>query len=193
MAELTAASSRALVIYAHPRHQTSRACRQLLAAISDLDEVTIRDLYEEYPDFHINIGHEQSLLRNHQLVIFLFPLYWYSAPSLLKEWQDRVLNFALDEVPGRAGPEQDPLQGRMLWIATSVGASFSSFSAEGGNRYPLEQYLLPYEQTARVCRMAWQTPFMVCQARRKPESVLQRQAQSFRSILLGKLQALDNA
>ena len=77
--------ARALVVYAHPRHQTSRACRRLLDAIRDLEEVTLCDLYEEYPDFHINIGKEQQRLREHQLVVFLFPLYCYSAPSLLKE------------------------------------------------------------------------------------------------------------
>tara|TARA_Y100001001_G_C7999605_1_gene305781 strand:- start:182 stop:742 length:561 start_codon:yes stop_codon:yes gene_type:complete len=185
--------ARALVVYAHPRHQTSRACRRLLDAIRDLEEVTLCDLYEEYPDFHINIGKEQQRLREHQLVVFLFPLYWYSAPSLLKEWQDRVLNFALDDVPGRAGEEHDPLVGRMLWVVTSAGASFTSFSEEGGNRHPLDAYLLPYEQTARVCGMAWQKPFTVCQARRKPQSVLEQQAHSFRSILLEKLQELSHA
>jgi len=190
---LSDALSRVLVIYAHPRHQNSRACAHLLDALRDLEQVTIRDLYEEYPDFHINIGLEQQLLRDHQLIIFLFPLYWYSAPALLKEWQDRVLNFALDDVPGRSGLEGAPLKGRSLWIVTSAGASFASFTAEGGNRFPIDAYLLPYQQTAIMCGMDWHQPFVVCQARRKPLSVLEQQASSFRSLLLNKLQEADNA
>ncbi len=42
----------------------------------------------EYPDFIINVKREQELVENHDNIIFQFPLYWYSSPSLLKKWID---------------------------------------------------------------------------------------------------------
>ncbi|MGT2357467.1 NAD(P)H-dependent oxidoreductase [Staphylococcus aureus] len=44
----------------------------------------MHDLYREYPDFIINVKREQELVENHDNIIFQFPLYWYSSPSLLK-------------------------------------------------------------------------------------------------------------
>jgi Flavodoxin-like fold len=45
----------------------------------------------KYPDFHINVAREQELLTLHDVIVFQHPLYWYSYPAILKEWQDLVL------------------------------------------------------------------------------------------------------
>ncbi|WP_447896227.1 NAD(P)H-dependent oxidoreductase, partial [Staphylococcus aureus] len=55
-------------------------------AASYSNEITIHDLYREYPDFIMNVKREQELVENHDNIIFQFPLYWYSSPSLLKKW-----------------------------------------------------------------------------------------------------------
>ena len=52
--------------------------------------VTAIDLYAEYPDYNISIEREQQRLVEHDVIIFQFPIYWYSTPALLKEWQDLV-------------------------------------------------------------------------------------------------------
>jgi len=49
-----------LVVFAHPYPQRSNANKPLLEAVSQLDQVVVDDLYEKYPDFHINITAEQQ-------------------------------------------------------------------------------------------------------------------------------------
>jgi len=78
--------SKVLILFAHPAFQKSRAQKHLVAATHSLDEVTFHDLYEAYPDFNIDVPHEQQLLRDHDLIVLQHPFYWYSCPALLKEW-----------------------------------------------------------------------------------------------------------
>ncbi len=84
-----------LIQFAHPAPQKSRANRALLAAARQVQGVTVNDLYEEYPDFHVDVAREQALLATHEVVVFQHPFYWYSAPALVKEWQDLVLTIGL--------------------------------------------------------------------------------------------------
>ncbi|PNJ70947.1 NQO2 isoform 3, partial [Pongo abelii] len=48
-----------------------------------------------------DITDEQKKVQEADLVIFQFPLYWFSVPAILKGWMDRVLcqGFAFD-IPG---------------------------------------------------------------------------------------------
>ena len=84
-------ANRVLIQFAHPALQKSRINRRLIAAVQNLENVTINDLYEEYPDFFVNVKREQQLLINHDIIIFQHPFYWYSCPALVKQWQDLVL------------------------------------------------------------------------------------------------------
>jgi hypothetical protein len=79
---------RILVLFAHPALQKSTINRQLIAAIRDLENVTIKDLYEEYPDFYINLKREQRLLIDHDIIIFQRPFYRYASPAILKQSED---------------------------------------------------------------------------------------------------------
>ncbi|THB64446.1 MAG: NAD(P)H oxidoreductase, partial [Gammaproteobacteria bacterium] len=79
-----------LLIFAHPALQNSRVNAQLIEYVKDLDGVTFLDLYEEYPDFNIDVKHEQNLLTEHDIVIFHHPLLWFSVPALIREWMDLV-------------------------------------------------------------------------------------------------------
>src|SRR4051812_40746296 len=82
---------RTLVIFAHPVLERARVGPGLLAAAQGAPNVEIRDLYELYPDFTIDVDAEQEALLRHDRVVLQFPFFWYSAPALLKEWLDLVL------------------------------------------------------------------------------------------------------
>ncbi|MCV5747032.1 NAD(P)H-dependent oxidoreductase, partial [Escherichia coli] len=77
--------------------------------------MTCVDLYGEYPRFNINIDREQQRLREHDVVIFQFPLYWYSTPAILKEWQDLVLEYGF-----AYGTEGTELQGKTMLCVLSA-------------------------------------------------------------------------
>lgn len=71
---------RILIVFAHPALHRSRVHKPMMDAVQELEGVTFRDLYEEYPDFHINEPLERKLLENHDVVIFQHPMYWYTCP-----------------------------------------------------------------------------------------------------------------
>lgn len=145
-----------LIIYSHPANYKSHINAEMIKAISPLHGVTIHDLYNEYPDFHIDIIREQELLTEHDIVVWQHPFYWYSSPSLLKEWIDLVFehNFAF-------GKKGKALQGKIVFNAITLGGSKTAYSTEGINRYPLSSYLLPFEQTAKLSGMIYLPPFSV--------------------------------
>jgi putative NADPH-quinone reductase len=80
-----------LILFAHPSQNRSEVNIPLYEASQDIDGVTLIDLYREYPHYQINIDVEQQRLRAHDCIVMMFPMYWYSTPALLKEWQDLVL------------------------------------------------------------------------------------------------------
>ncbi len=85
------ADPRILILYAHSTSHLSRANRRLSEAAASLPNVLVHDLYEMYPDFHIDVAHEQAVLADADLLVFQHPIQWYSMPSLLKEWVYVVL------------------------------------------------------------------------------------------------------
>jgi len=176
-----------LIIFAHPYPQQSRVNRPLLEEARRIPEVEIVDLYEEYPDFHIDISAEQRRLTSAELIIFHHPFYWYSAPALLKHWQDMVLEerFALNE-GGYA------LRGKKLMSMVTVGHSKQSYQLDGYDRFPIESFLLPYEQMAFHCGMQYLSPFVVYSAHRMTESEIAIQACNYRQYLLNYLTNTDN-
>jgi glutathione-regulated potassium-efflux system ancillary protein KefG len=149
-------SAKILVIFAHPAYQRSRINRAMIEALQTVEGVRLHDLYEEYPNFHINAKREQDLLRQHDIIVFQHPFYWYSCPALLKEWLDLVLeyNFAY-------GDEGIHLSGKKWLTAITTGGPAEAYSPLGYNRYTIDQLLVPFEQTANLCRMLWQSPFVV--------------------------------
>jgi glutathione-regulated potassium-efflux system ancillary protein KefG len=51
-----------LILFAHPRFEKSKTNRALLKNIERQEGVTLNDLYEQYPDFNIDIDREKELL-----------------------------------------------------------------------------------------------------------------------------------
>ena len=80
-----------VVVYAHPYPKRSRANRMLLVAVRDLEDIELRSLYALYPDFDIDVAAEQAALEKAHVVVWQHPLYWYTAPGMLKHWFDKVL------------------------------------------------------------------------------------------------------
>ena len=122
------------------------------------------DLYAEYPDYHIDIDREQARLREHDVVIFLFPLYWYSTPALLKEWQDLVLEHGFAYGTGGTA-----LAGKTFLCALTAGGLEDAYRTEGYNHYDIRELLRPLEQTATLCGMRPLAPFALFGARNAVE------------------------
>lgn len=147
---------RVLVLLAHPVLERSHVQRRLADAVRDVAGVTVHDLYEAYPDLDIDVGREQALLRDHDVIVFQHPFYWYSTPAILKEWQDLVLEHGW--AYGRHGRA---LEGKVTFNALSTGGGEQAYRAGGFNRFTVRQLLAPWDQTASLCRMRYLAPFVV--------------------------------
>lgn len=147
---------RILVIYAHPAPRRSRVNKPLADALASLPGVAIHDLYRRYPDFDIDARTEQAAVEAAELIVFQFPVQWYMTPSLLKEWLDVVL-----EMGWAYGPGGTALRGKSVLAVASTGGTFDSYGPEGNHGHPIEAFLLPLEQTARLCGMDWLPPLVL--------------------------------
>lgn len=172
--------SEVLLVFAHPALERSRANSVLAETARNAAGVTFHDLYETYPDFVIDVEAEQRKLLDHPVIALQFPLYWYSTPALVKEWLDLVWlhGFAY----GRGG---DRLAGKRLFVACTTGGQAQAYHARGANRFTMEEFLRPLEQTAALCGMTWETPFVVHGARLKSESQIANEAARYRARLEG--------
>ncbi len=122
--------------------------------------MTLVDLYAEYPDFAIDVDREQGRLLGHEAIVFLHPLYWYSTPAILKEWQDLVLEHGF-----AYGSEGKALHGKLFFSALTAGGPEEAYRAEGVNHFTIRELLLPLEQTAIMCGMIYLPPFALFGAR----------------------------
>ena len=145
-----------LILFAHPALEKSRINRRLAAAVQDLDGVTFHDLYEAYPDFDVDIRHEQHLLEEHEIIVLQHPFYWYSTPPLLKQWEDLVLQHGW-----AYGSEGTALRGKRALSVISTGARADAYCPEGYNRFTMRQLLAPIEQTFDLCGVDYLPPFIV--------------------------------
>jgi glutathione-regulated potassium-efflux system ancillary protein KefG len=149
-------SQKVLLLFAHPSAHRSEVNRPLLDASKLVDGVTIVDLYAEYPCHDINIDREQSRLVEHDAIVFMFPMYWYSTPAILKEWQDLVLEYGF-----AYGQDGTALQGKKLLCAITAGAAESTYQAEGHNHYSIAELLRPLQQTANLCGIEYLPPYLL--------------------------------
>lgn len=179
-------TTRILLNLVHPIFEKSWANQAMFEAIQDLSYVHVNDLYEQYPDFFIDIQREQKLLLDHSLIIFQHPFYWYSSPSLLKEWQDLVLaeGFAYGE-----GGYQ--LADRYWLNAITAGAAKESYTPHGFNHFSTKELLRPFEQTADFCGMKFVEPFVMYEAETIGHSAVEKEAQRYRDYIESLAHSLD--
>ena len=149
-----------LILFAHPSLDHSEVNLPMMEAARQVDGVTLVDLYAEYPDFQIDIDCEQQRLRDHDIVIFHHPLYWYSTPAILKEWQDLVLEHGF-----AYGSDGTALHGKILFNAITAGGLEDAYRAAGYNQFPIRELLRPMEQTANLCGMTFLPAFALFGAR----------------------------
>jgi glutathione-regulated potassium-efflux system ancillary protein KefF len=167
-------SSGILLLAAHPDWRDSRVNRRLLAAARAAAGVEVRDLYDRYPDYDIDVPAEQALAATARLVILLHPIQWYSMPALQKLWLDEVLTYGWAYGPGGAA-----LQGKDLWLVATTGGPESSYHPQGYNRYFFDAFMPPYEQTAALCGMRFLPPLVLHGARSASEDTVAKHADVF--------------
>ncbi len=178
--------SKILVIFVHPYPALSKINVPLKNRIERVDNVSVRDLYALYPDFNINVSEERIILNEHDAIVFQHPLFWYSAPALLKEWQDTVL-----EVNWAYGARQ-ALRGKKLISVVTAGGGFDSYTKKGHNHYTMKEILVPFEQLANFCGMSYLDPLVFYDVSQYTYEDIQTHAQTYQEYLERILENLQH-
>lgn len=140
--------------------------------------VTFVDLYAEYPRFSIDVDREQRRLMDHDIIVFQFPIFWYSTPALLKQWQDLVLEYGF-----AYGPQGQRLAGKVGLVSATTGGSKDDYSVDGGNGRSFDQYMFPLRQTAILCGMEFLPPFVLHSANRLDAVAAQNHIEAYPALL----------
>jgi glutathione-regulated potassium-efflux system ancillary protein KefG len=172
--------NRILILFAHPALQTSRINKALISAIKDISGITLHDLYEEYPEFDVDVKREQQLLNEHEIIVFHHPFYWYSTPAILKQWQDLVL-----EHGWAYGSQGKALHGKMFMNALTTGGREIAYQKDGYNHFTIRELLAPIEQTANLCGMVFLPPFVVHGTHQMGPEGIEKFAQEYRNVIMG--------
>jgi glutathione-regulated potassium-efflux system ancillary protein KefF len=176
--DLARTTPRIYLLAAHPNWAESHVNRMLFDAAGSLPHVRTQDLYGTYPDYDIDVRHEQEQAQAADLLVLLHPIQWYSMPALMKLWCDDVLAYGW--AYGRGGTA---LSGKDLWLVTTTGGPEASYHPQGYNRYFFDAFLPPYEQTATLCGMRFLPPLVLHGARRADTPEIDAHVQVFRDRL----------
>lgn len=132
-----------LIIFSHTFWQDSKINKALLESANTLSHVKIHNLNTAYTNGLINTESEVALLKDSQKIIFQFPLFWFSTPSLMKEWQDRVLTHII------YGTDSKLLNGKKFQVITTLGGAKDSY--DGHHGYSLGTILSPLTSAFKYC------------------------------------------
>lgn len=177
--DLKSSKHKILILFAHPALQNSRVNKQLIQYVTGLEGITVHDLYETYPDFYINVKHEQNLLQEHDIIIFHHPLLWFSVPAILREWMDLVLQHMW-----AYGVTGNALKGKKLFHVVTAGGGEELFQHDGFHGNTMVEFLAPTRQAARVCSMEFLPPFVVHGTRNITQQAIKQHGEDYRALLL---------
>jgi len=170
--------NRVLIIFAHPLFEKSHAHKALISHIPKSEYITIRDLYELYPEFNIDVKIEQEALEQNDIIILQHPMYWYSCPPILKQWIDLVL-----EYNWAYGSKGNALQGKFLFQTITTGGNKENYNSKGKDRFTIYELLEPFNQTAQVCKMIYLPPYVIHGTHKMAEKDYENAAIDFNALL----------
>ena len=169
-------SKKTLVVVAHPDLGKSRINRTWIEHLRPhAGKATVHELYKADPDGKIDVAAEQKLLEAHDRIILQFPMFWFSTPSLLKQWLDDVLSYGW-----AFGPGGDKLEGKEIGVAVSTGGPAHAYQAGAQNQYTLSELLRPLQMTAQYTRAKYLPVFSMQGALYNPtEEEVKSNAQAY--------------
>ena len=134
--DMPTSDKKTLVIFAHPYLEYSNSNRELINFYERHQHFTFRDLYEEYPDFHIPAFRERKRIKNYDRIIFHFPIIWFGMPPLLRLWIDEVF----DRNWLKADAE-NPIKGKEVFFLITTGGKEKSFQKDGSYQYTIDEMI----------------------------------------------------
>ncbi|MGG7466203.1 NAD(P)H-dependent oxidoreductase [Plantibacter sp. YIM 135347] len=170
---------RTLVILGHPDLGASRVNASLVAGLSDVETVDVRDLYALYPHGRIDLEAERRALEAVDHIVLQYPTQWYAPPALLKAWLDEVMTRGWAYGTGVPGV----LVGKTIRIATTTGGTAEMYGPGGFHGWTMADVLIPMRATAKRLGLVWVDPFVVHDVRGLSDEQLAGQSVAYAMLL----------
>lgn len=140
-----------LIISGHTDLKTSVANKAIIETLEQqLADCEIVKLDELYPDFKINVSAEQEKLLKADVIVLQFPLFWYSAPSILERWMEETFKHGFSH-----GSTGDKLKGKKVIVSFTAGAPAEMYTKDGAMGYDVEALLLSFKSTCALTQMEY--------------------------------------
>lgn len=137
-----------LVVYTHPVKNSYN--RAILGAVEEGlaeagHDVQVADLYAEnfqpamteadfaqFQDLPLppEIQKEQARVEWSDAIVFIFPIWWWSLPGMLKGWIDRVMSYGW-AWKDPSDPDSGFLRNRKILVLTTAGDDAEGFAKRG--------------------------------------------------------------
>ncbi len=138
-------------IYAHPNNRASLANKTIVEEFTRLvPGVDVANINELYPDYKMDVQKEQARLKDAEMIIFQYPIWWYAAPSLLHAYIEQV--FTHGWAYGGGGTA---LKGKSLTLSFTTGGPESIYTPQSALHHPIEDYLFSMMSTATFTGMIY--------------------------------------
>ena len=138
-----------LVISGHTNLKESVANKTILETLEKkLPDAEIVKLDELYPDYQIDVKAEQEKLLRADIIVLQFPVFWYSAPSILERWMEETFKHGFSH-----GSTGDKLKGKKLVLSFTTGAPEAMYSRNGAMGYDIDDFLPCFKATCRLTQM----------------------------------------
>ncbi|WP_337843337.1 NAD(P)H-dependent oxidoreductase [Rheinheimera sp.] len=144
------------LLYAHPYSLHAREDQWLLNAVQHWPGLELRDLYQLYPDFYIDVATEQKMLSHSNAIILHYPLQWGLPPALLVQYLHKVFVAGWAFGQNSKGEVSSAVQGVGFWlVAQTVGQGKAPDSCDPHSLFK------PMQQLADACGMHWHRPLIL--------------------------------
>jgi glutathione-regulated potassium-efflux system ancillary protein KefG len=144
-----------LVLVGHPEYDNSQTAAFLRQAQVDLNMVDWQVLQ---PTSSFDTMTEQQRLMKYDRIILQFPMYWYSAPAIMKQYLDEVLTVNFVDLR-----RDGCLKGKELGIVVTLGDPLKDYQSGGREDVSLSELLKPYQSIAHKAGMRFLSSFPIAQ------------------------------
>jgi len=162
-----------IVLLAHPNMENSRMNAALAKAAEEVEGVQVINIY----DYPCTADAYREVVKNARSIVYEFPLYWASAPHLLKQWTDEVfMTFVTEGL----------IAGKQFMVVTTTGSEEAAYQHDGRNMYTMTELLAPYHCAIHHAGMEWNDPLVVygnTQSAEEAEKQLQEGVKEYKSRL----------
>lgn len=145
----------ALLILAHPYYTQSIANKTIVnELIKTYPDLEVRDIFQLYPDYKIDVSAEQEALLRHDTIILQYPMFWFNMPAILKLWFDEVFTYQF-----AYGSQGDKLKDKKVIISMTVGQKEADMVNDRENL--IDSFLKAVQHSIQYTQMHLSSTFLL--------------------------------